>query len=200
MRLVLNAKIRTAWDKTMRPVGTAVGRSGISPNAVTMVGLGVQVVVAWLIVTNHLVAAGLLLIAAGLLDTVDGAVAKAGGRASSFGALLDSTTDRLSDALIFVPVAWVYLAGARADHWVGVAALCAFVASFLVSYVKARAEGLGVQCNVGLIERFERISVMVIALVFNALLPAALVLLTLASLGTFVQRLIYVRDQLRDDL
>jgi CDP-diacylglycerol--glycerol-3-phosphate 3-phosphatidyltransferase len=196
---VLNAKIRTAWDKTMRPVGTVVGRSGITPNGVTLLGLGVQVVVAYLIVTDRLVAAGFVMVVAALLDTVDGAVAKAQGAASPYGALLDSTTDRLSDALVFLPVAWLYLAGARADQdWVGVVALVAFVASFLVSYIKARAEGLGVECNVGLIERAERLILMMFALAFNAILPAILLLLTVATIVTFFQRLIYVRNRLRD--
>jgi CDP-diacylglycerol--glycerol-3-phosphate 3-phosphatidyltransferase len=198
---VLNARIRGAWDKGFRPVGGFIGRSGITPNQITIFGVLVQAVVSYLIVIDRLGVAGVVLIVAALLDTVDGAVAKARGFTSKFGALLDSTMDRLSDALVFLPIAWLYLAdptSERADmEWVAALALTTLVLSFLVSYTKARAEGLGFECNVGLIERAERLIVMIVALVFSSLLPAALALLALASLATFVQRIVHVHKQSR---
>ena len=198
---MLNARIRGAWDKGMRPVGGFIGRSGITPNQITIFGVLVQGVASYLIVIDRLGEAGGVLIVAALLDTVDGAVAKARGLTSKFGALLDSTMDRLSDALVFLPIAWLYLAdptSERADmEWVAALALTTLVLSFLVSYTKARAEGLGFECNVGLIERAERLIVMIVALVFSALLPIALALLALASLGTFVQRIVHVHRQSR---
>jgi len=196
---VLNAKMRGVWDKGMKPVGGFIGRSGVTPNQITIFGVAVQGVVSYLIVVDRLLEAGLVLIAAALLDTVDGAVAKARGLTSRFGALLDSTMDRLSDALVFLPIAWLYLADptpARAgEQWVAALALVTLVLSFLVSYTKARAEGLGFDCNVGLIERAERLIIMMVALIFSALLPLALATLALASLFTFVQRLMHVRKQ-----
>lgn len=196
---MLNAKIRGIWDRGMEPVGGFVGRSGITPNQVTVLGVVVQGVVSYLIVVDRLVAAGFVLIAAALLDTVDGAVAKARGLVTKFGAFWDSTLDRLSDALVFLPIAWLYLADPtpeRADQqWVPALALATLVLSFLVSYAKARAEGLGFDCNVGLIERAERLIIMILALVFNALLPAALVILALTSLITLVQRIMHVHKQ-----
>jgi CDP-diacylglycerol--glycerol-3-phosphate 3-phosphatidyltransferase len=196
---VLNAKIRGIWDKGMKPVGGFIGRSGVTPNQITLLGVVVQAVVSYLIVVDRLAQAGFVLIAAALLDTVDGAVAKARGLTTKFGAFLDSTMDRLSDALVFLPVAWLYLAeptAARADQqWVAALALVTLVLSFLVSYARARAEGLGFDCNVGLIERAERLIVMILALVFNDLLPAGLALLALASLITLVQRMVHVYKQ-----
>jgi CDP-diacylglycerol---glycerol-3-phosphate 3-phosphatidyltransferase len=196
---VLNAKIRGMWDKGMRPVGGFVGRTGITPNQITILGVAVQGVASYLIVVDRLVGAGFVLIAAALLDTIDGAVAKARGLTSSFGAFLDSTMDRLSDALVFLPIAWLYLAeptAERADQqWVAALALVTLVLSFLVSYAKARAEGLGFDCNVGLIERAERLIIMIVALVFSALLPVALVVLAIASLVTLGQRIAHVRRQ-----
>ena len=196
---MLNAKIRGIWDRGMKPVGGFVGRSGITPNQITMLGVVVQGVASYLIVMDRLVGAGFVLIAAALLDTVDGAVAKARGLTTKFGAFLDSTMDRLSDALVFLPIAWLYLADPapeRADQqWVAAVALVTLVLSLLVSYAKARAEGLGFECNVGLIERAERLIIMIVALVFNALLPAALVVLALASLVTLVQRIAHVYKQ-----
>ncbi len=198
---MLNGRIRGAWDKVMHPVGGFIGRSGITPNQITIFGVLVQAVASYLIVIDRLGAAGVVLIVAALLDTVDGAVAKARGLTSKFGALLDSTMDRLSDALVFLPIAWLYLAdrsSERADmEWVAALALTTLVLSFLVSYTKARAEGLGFECNVGLIERAERLIVMIVALVFSALLPVALALLALASLATFVQRIVHVHKQSR---
>jgi CDP-diacylglycerol---glycerol-3-phosphate 3-phosphatidyltransferase len=196
---VLNAKIRGIWDRGMKPVGGFIGRSGVTPNQITLLGVVVQAVVSYLIVADRLAEAGFVLIAAALLDTVDGAVAKARGLISKFGAFLDSTMDRLSDALVFLPIAWLYLAeptAARADQqWVAALALVTLVLSFLVSYAKARAEGLGFDCNVGLIERAERLIIMILALVFNDLLPAGLALLALASLITLVQRMVHVHKQ-----
>ena len=196
---MLNAKIRGIWDKGMRPVGGFIGRSGVTPNQITLLGVVVQAFVSYLIVMDRLTEAGFVLIAAALLDTVDGAVAKARGLTTKFGAFLDSTMDRLSDALVFLPIAWLYLAepsSERADQeWVAAVALVALVLSFLVSYAKARAEGLGFDCNVGLIERAERLIIMIVALVFNDLLPAALVVLALASLVTLVQRMVHVHKQ-----
>lgn len=183
----------------MRPVGGLLARGRISPNAVTLVGVAIHVVVAGLIVTGHLVIAGFVAIGAALLDGVDGAVAKASGRVTKFGGFLDSTTDRLSDALYLVPIAWLYGVdpdlAAHDQPWVAAVALTALVAGFLVSYVKARAEGLGFECNVGLAERAERLIVLIVALILNPLLPALMVVLAAASVITVVQRIVHVYKQ-----
>lgn len=197
---VLNSRIRGAWDQFVRPVGRVVARSGLSPNAITVGGVLIQGVVAYLIVDGALLAAGLVAIVAGVADLLDGAVAKARGLESPFGALFDSTTDRLSDALLFVPIAWLYGVdpdvAVHDEPWVAAVALAALVFSFLVSYVKARAEGLGFDCNVGFAERFERLAVMIAGLVLG-FVPVAVVALALLTFGTFVQRMLYVYAQAR---
>jgi CDP-diacylglycerol---glycerol-3-phosphate 3-phosphatidyltransferase len=196
---VLNTKIRSLWDRVMRPVGTAVARGHISPNAVTLFGVALHVVVAALIVTGHLLIAGFVAVVAALLDGVDGAVAKASGRVTAFGGFLDSTTDRLSDALYFVPIAWLYgvdpdISG-HDEPWVAAVALVALVASFLVSYVKARAEGLGLDCNVGLAERAERLILVILALLIEPILPALMVVLAVLAVVTVLQRVVHVYKQ-----
>ena len=200
MPRVLNSRIRGAWDQFVRPVGRTIARTGLSPNAITVAGLLIQVVVAYLIVDGALLAAGLVAIAAGVADLLDGAVAKARGVESPFGALFDSTTDRLSDALLFIPIAWLYGVdpdiAANDEPWVAAVALTALVFSFLVSYVKARAESLGFDCNVGFAERFERLAVMIAGLVFG-IVPVTVVLLTLLTFGTFVKRMGHVYAQAR---
>jgi CDP-diacylglycerol--glycerol-3-phosphate 3-phosphatidyltransferase len=183
----------------MRPVGRILARTPLSPNAITIMGVGIQVGVAVLILQGRLVAAGLLTIVAAFFDTFDGALAKAKGRVSKFGALLDSTTDRVADALSFGPIAWLYGVApdipAHDEAWVAGVALVAMVASFLVSYVKARAEALGYDCKVGIAERAERLILVIFALVFNSILPALMVVIAVASVITVGQRLAHVYKQ-----
>jgi len=195
---VLNTKMRAWWEGFLRPVGRLMAKGRVSPNAVTILGVAIQAVVAGFILDGRLLVAGLIAIVAAVLDGVDGAVAKASGRTTRFGALLDSTTDRLSDALFFIPIAWLYGVApdiaARDEPWVAGTALVALVASFLVSYIKARAEGLGIECNVGIAERAERLILLIAALVFAALLPAIMVVLAALSVITVAQRLAHVRS------
>jgi CDP-diacylglycerol--glycerol-3-phosphate 3-phosphatidyltransferase len=192
------SKIRPGWDRLMKPVGRAIGRTGISPNAVTTFGVVLQAGVGILILQGRILAAGLLAIVAGFSDAFDGAVARARGLTSKFGAFFDSTTDRLSDALIFIPIAWLYGVSpdipAHDEHWVAALALGTLVASFLVSYVKARAEGLGYECNVGIAERAERLILIISGLILD-LIPAMLVILCTLSVVTLVQRIVHVRAQ-----
>lgn len=195
---MINAKVRAGWDRLMRPVGRGLAKSGLSPNAVTLFGVALQAVVAVWIAQGRFLLAGLVAIVAAFSDAFDGALAKARGLTSTFGALLDSTTDRISDALIFLPIAWLY--GVRPDltshdhPWVAGLAMGTLVASFLVSYVKARAEGLGFECNVGFAERAERLILIIAALILD-IVPVMLVILCAASVITFFQRLFYVRKQ-----
>jgi CDP-diacylglycerol--glycerol-3-phosphate 3-phosphatidyltransferase len=200
MRAVLNQRIRGAWDQLVRPVGRIVAGSGLSANAITVLGVLVQAGAAYLILRGALLAAGLVAIVAGVADLLDGAVAKARGEASRFGALFDSTIDRFSDALFFVPVAWLYAVdpdiASHDEPWVAAVALTALVFTFLVSYVKARAESLGFDCNVGIAERFERLVLMIVGLVFG-IVPVMVVALAVVAAITFVQRMVHVAVQAR---
>jgi CDP-diacylglycerol---glycerol-3-phosphate 3-phosphatidyltransferase len=182
----------------MRPVGSSLARWGITPDAMTYAGLIIQFGVAALIVQGRLLLAGLIAIVAAFSDVFDGAIAKARGVPSTFGAFLDSTTDRLSDALYLAPIAWLY--GVEPDiathdePWVAAAAMAALVFGFLVSYTKARAESLGYDCNVGIMERAERLILVIAALILD-LVPPAMLILAALSLVTFMQRMVHVRLQ-----
>lgn len=182
----------------MRPVGRGLARTPLSPDAVTYLGVLLQVGVAVLIVDGRLLAAGLLAIVASFADAFDGALAKAKGSASKWGAFLDSSTDRLADALYFIPIAWLYGVApdvaTRHSEVTAALALVALVGSFLVSYTKARAESLGFDCNVGIAERAERLIVLVVALVFD-LVPVGVGILAVATTVTFLQRMWHVRKQ-----
>lgn len=195
---VINAKLRSSWDRVMRPVGRALARTPLSPDAVTYMGVALQVGVAALILQGRLFVAALLAVAAALADAFDGALAKAKGRTSKWGAFLDSSTDRLADALYFLPIAWLYGVSpddpARQSEAVAALALVALVGSFLVSYTKARAESLGFDCNVGIAERAERLIVVILALALD-LVALGVAILAAATTVTFLQRVWHVRKQ-----
>ena len=182
----------------MRPVGRTLAKSHISPNVITLMGVAIQIAAAVFILRGALLVAGLIAIAAAFFDVFDGAVAKARGLTSKYGAFLDSTTDRASDALYFIPIAWLYGVDpdipSRNEPWVAAVSLATLVFVFLVSYAKARAESLGYDAKVGLAERAERSIVIIAGLILN-LVPAALVILCVASVVTFFQRFFHVRAQ-----
>ncbi len=197
---MLDQKIRERWDRVMRPVGRALGGIGLSANAMTVAGLGIQAGVAVLILQGRLLLAGLIGIVAALSDGFDGAIAKAKGTTSRFGALLDSTTDRLGEAFIYAAIAWLY--GVSPDiaerdvPWVAAVAVGALIGSFLVSYVRARAEALDLECKVGIAERAERMILIIAGLILD-LVPWMLSILTLAAWVTVMQRLVHVARQER---
>ena len=195
---MLNAKLRRGWDRLMQPVGRWLARTPLSADAVTLLGVALQGYIAYLILGGHLLLAGLMGIVAGLMDTFDGALAKAKGTPSKWGAFFDSSTDRLSDALVLAPIVWLYGVepdiAAHASKTTAVLALVALVTSFLVSYTKARAESLGFKCDVGIAERAERLIIINAALILN-FVPVGVGILAVLGTVTFLQRMFYVYGQ-----
>jgi CDP-diacylglycerol--glycerol-3-phosphate 3-phosphatidyltransferase len=196
---MLDSKIRGTWDAAMRPVGRALGATRISPNAITVLGLFIHIWVAAYIIQGRFVQAGLVLILAAFFDTLDGAVAKARGMITKFGGFLDSTIDRIADALILLALAWRFTEAAGPAEedlrWVAIAALVALVAGFMVSYVRARAEALGFECKVGIAERAERVILLIVGLVFTYVLPITVALLAVLASVTVLHRILHVRAQ-----
>ncbi len=172
-----------------------LARTGVSPNALTLVGLCLNLLVAWVIASGYLVMGGVLVLAANAFDMLDGALARVTGRTTSFGAFLDSSLDRYAEAIIYLGVmAWLYSAGDGASL---AAAYLGIVGSFMVSYTRARAEGLGVGGEVGWLPRPERILLLALGLLFHQyLLSPVLWLLALFTNVTAVQRMVYVKRQL----
>jgi len=173
-----------------QPVVGLLAKTPVTPNALTVCSLLVTVGAAVLVATEHFVAAALVLLFASFFDILDGALARATNRVTRFGAALDSTLDRLAEAVILIGMLVVY---ARAQALTEVVLVgVALVSSFLVSYVRARAEGLGVECQVGIFTRSERIVVLVLGLLFaqfHYVLLAALVIISFFSVITVGQRL-----------
>jgi len=188
------------------PATRLLTRLGLSPNAITLIGLLGAVATAVLLSLGYLAAGGVTLLLSGMLDVLDGAVARATGKASPSGALLDSVVDRVSEAVVLLGMLVFYLDDDSAFNSVFTSELglvlvfVALAGSVMVSYVRARAEGLGVDCSVGIMTRPERVAVLAIGLVFSEWwLPAAtlaLGLIAALAVVTSLQRVLYVRRAL----
>jgi CDP-diacylglycerol--glycerol-3-phosphate 3-phosphatidyltransferase len=179
-----------------QPVVKLIARTPITPNTLTVCSLLITVIAAILIVQEYFLIAGFVVLFAGLFDILDGALARGTNRVTKFGGALDSTLDRLAEASIFIGLLVVY---AR-DKAIGEVALVSvtLISSLLVSYVRARAEGLGIECQVGIFTRSERIIVIVLGLLFSHfdyVLISALIIITVLSTITVIQRLYHVWKQ-----
>jgi CDP-diacylglycerol--glycerol-3-phosphate 3-phosphatidyltransferase len=193
MAKIFNVSVRAVVARICDPPARALLRAGVSPDAVTVVGtVGVLVGAGVFAVTGNYLAGTIIVTLSAFTDLIDGAMARARGRAGKFGALLDSSCDRIADGAVFGAVAY-YLA-VHGRHWGAAAALVSLVAGQVVSYVKARAEGLGLNANVGLIERAERLILLGIGGLISASgvtygLDVALGVLAVLSIVTVGQRL-----------
>ena len=187
------------------PLAVLLARTFITPNAITWFGFLVAAGAAVLIVTGHLFAAGFVVLFAGFLDILDGALAHHTNRTTRFGAILDSTLDRLSEAAVLLGILVLFLLVEEQStlftlvpkEWsiflVGVTLL----GSLLVSYIRARSEGLGVECQAGLFTRPERVIVLALGLLLNQIV-IALAIIAVFSFITAGQRLLYVWQQTKN--
>ena len=189
---MLSSKARRAFSGIVDPVGQSLARAGVTANTLTMVGLAGSIAAGVVAGSGHLVAAGVVSLLSGLPDMLDGAVAKASGSAGAKGAFLDSVVDRLSDAAVLLGVIW--FAAARDEPRVAFLAGLVLALSLCVSYVKARAQSLGFECEVGIAERPERVIVLGAALLFGLLEPG-LWLLAAGTAVTVGQRVWHVWRQ-----
>ena len=202
------SRVKQGYTQEARRVAsrsiTGIARTRISPNALTAAGVllcalaGVLVFFEYRHEILFFWLAGVLFVAGSVLDVLDGALARSSGRASPFGAFLDSTTDRVGEAVMLGGIALVF---ARHGQTLALAFTVAAVAgSFLVSYTRARAEALGLRGDVGIGSRAERVVVISVGLAFApwGLLPFAIYFLTLTAWVTVVQRILFVRRQLAE--
>ena len=190
--------LRPAIARLLTPVGQALGRTPVTPNALTITGtIGVSAGALALFPTGHLLAGTIVCTVFVFADMLDGALARVKGTSGAWGAFLDSTLDRVADASIFGGIAAWLVLGGHATLLAGVAVFC-LAAGMLVSYAKARAEGLGVRCDVGIAERSERLVIALVAIGLTGLgvryvLPVGLWVLAVASVITLAQRVHAVR-------
>jgi len=148
------------------PIVGILSKSGITPNALTFINLALNIVAAFVIATGHFLLGGVLVLVAGLFDLLDGALARFTKQTTKFGAILDSVADRISEAAILCGLLIWYIPQEGASLEI-VLIFIVLIGSFLISYIRARAEGLGWQCQVGLFTRAERVIVLAIGLLIN---------------------------------
>jgi CDP-diacylglycerol---glycerol-3-phosphate 3-phosphatidyltransferase len=200
---VLNIHARAAVSKALDPMGARLARAGITPNVITVIGTIGVLAASVVFFTRGIWFVGTLVIwGFVMLDMVDGAVARARGVSTRFGAVLDSTADRVADAAVFGSLAW-WFAGRGHSRGLLLACLLCLILGSVTSYVKARAEGIGLTANVGVAERAERL---IIALVGTGLhgfgipytVDVTLWLLAAGSVVTLLQRFAAVAKAARE--
>jgi CDP-diacylglycerol--glycerol-3-phosphate 3-phosphatidyltransferase len=186
----------------VNPVVERLIRAGVRPNTITTVGTGLVLVSAVAYGLGHIRLGGALLLLSGLADTLDGQVARGGAMVTKFGAFYDSTLDRVGDGATFIGIGAYLLLAPDVAYRAPAVIICmiAILSSLLVSYARARAEGLGLDCKVGIAQRAERvIGLGLVSLLVGAgpgalVLEGAVALLAVASTITVVQRFIYVHS------
>src|SRR3954463_3831345 len=195
---VLGLSARPVVEKVVAPLITRLARAGVTPDLITIVGtVGAVAGAVLLFGTGHLFWGTVAVTVSVLLDLLDGALARARGGGTVFGAVLDSVGDRAADAAIFGALIW-WFSGAGENRLLVLLALLCLVLGVLTSYIKARAEGMGIACNVGIVERTERLILVLVGTGFLGLgipyaLHVALWVLTVGSAVTVVQRIVAVR-------
>jgi CDP-diacylglycerol--glycerol-3-phosphate 3-phosphatidyltransferase len=198
----LTSDLEKPFYAAVSPLVNQLIRSGVRPNTITTIGTGLVLISAVVYASGHIRIGGLLLLLSGVADTLDGQVARGGAMVTRFGAFYDSTLDRVGDGATFIGIGAFLLTAADVAYRTPAVILCmvAILGSVLVSYARARAEGLGLDCKVGIAQRAERVLGLGLAsLVFGAgphalLLETIVALLAVASIITVVQRFVYVHQ------
>jgi CDP-diacylglycerol--glycerol-3-phosphate 3-phosphatidyltransferase len=181
------------WFKWfLDPLGVFFNSLGLTPNMMTMLGLLGNMVGAYYLASGKMLTGGILVLIMTPIDALDGTMARLRGESSDFGAFVDSVSDRYSELIIYGGLLYHYLA--VHDAIGGMLVFIAAAGSVLVSYVKARAEGLGYGAKVGLLTRVERYLVLAPSLVFNQLYLGLGIIAVFANI-TALQRIWYVRNQ-----
>jgi CDP-diacylglycerol---glycerol-3-phosphate 3-phosphatidyltransferase len=174
------------------PIVTFLAKTKITPNMVTWFGFLLILVATGLAATGHLFASGWVILLSGVFDMLDGALARHTNQVTRFGGVLDSTLDRLSEAAILLGIMAYYLSNPMVYHeWIVLVIGVALVASFLVSYIRSRAEAANIDCQVGIFTRVERVIILALGLLINQL-PIILSIIAFMSVVTVIQRMVHV--------
>ena len=213
--IFISEKNRERYLKIITPIGNLLARIGVHPHVLTITGLILSVTAGLMYGSGSFFWAACVVILAGTCDSLDGQLARQTQKNSPFGAFFDSALDRYSDMFLFMGLAYHY-AGGRAfvlyngtdfnnptSPWTVFFVIMAMTGSFMVSYTRARAEGIGVECKAGLMQRPERIVLLVIGSLVGPipkigpiLLKSTIIILALSSNFTAIHRIVYVRNQI----
>ena len=199
---LLSNESRNRFRAVVQPYAAGLAKVGLTPNMLTLIGFGVAIAAAVLAGLEWWVAAGIVSVVAGAFDMLDGAVARATGTTSKFGAFMDSTFDRWGEGVIYVGI--VAGGAAAGSSATAILAVLAAVCAFMVSYTRAKAEGLGFSGEVGIGPRPERIVILGAGIVASGLtggpggsiwLQLALGAIVVLTTVTVIQRILHVRRQ-----
>ncbi|OPL10674.1 MAG: hypothetical protein AVO38_16420 [delta proteobacterium ML8_D] len=188
---------RDRFRPCLLPVARFLGRLGLSPNMVSIIGLIAYGASGLVLGMGYPAAAGWMLAIFGPLDAVDGLLAREQGQASPFGAFLDSTVDRYAEFFLFLGLLAYLMIDRQGGLLEAALVLSAMTGSLLVSYTRARAEALGFSCKVGVLTRFERIFILAVGLIFGWIYPV-LAIIAIFTHITALQRIIHVYRQSSD--
>lgn len=201
--MTISNRSRDAIKAVFEPVALAMGRAGLTPDALTLIGFAITTTGAILVALQHWTIGGIVVFIGGAFDMLDGTLARATGRVSRWGAFLDSVFDRGGEAIVYIGIVF----GAAVDEHtrVPILAASAMAAAFMVSYVRSRAEGLGFSpgkgmAAVGLMPREVRLVILTIGLILAdspniKALELALAIIAIGGALTVIQRILHVRSQ-----
>ena len=202
--MTISNESRGRIKKAFEPIALAMGRVGLTPNGLTLIGFGISIAGALLLVAQLWVIGGIVVFVGGAFDMFDGTLARATGKVSPFGAFMDSVFDRWGEAVVYLGIAWgAVLAG---EDIVAVLATAALGAAFMVSYTRAKSEGLGFSPGIGMaaigvMPREIRLIVLSLGLIVAGatanltILSAALAIIAIGAVITVIQRILQTRSQ-----
>lgn len=188
-------KARIIFKGILDPIGAFLNRLGLTPNTITLLGLAGTTIGAYVLSQGRMTTGAFILLASVLVDAFDGTMARLRGEPSDFGAFVDSVSDRYAELVTFGGILYFFLT--QNDYPGVIVSFLAAAGSVLVSYVKARAEGLGFTAKVGILTRLERYIVLIPLLVFNQPFIAVVIIAVLANITAY-QRILHVRAQGRE--
>lgn len=187
---MISERIGTWVRQYMLHVGSWFAKLGVTPNMATLIGLGLNIIVAIILGFGHPIIAGVLLLLASAFDMVDGSIARATNTVSKFGGFFDSTIDRYSEIVVYVGLL-VWLNTTSDDHLGSFLTVIAATGALMISYARARAEAIGYRASVGLVARPERVVLLAICLIIRQPMWALWILAILTHV-TAVWRIVHV--------
>ena len=198
---LLNQKLINGFLSLIEPLEKVLVSWKVHPHVITGAGLLISILTAFLFVKGHFLLAGIMVILTGVCDVLDGKLARATNQISKYGALIDSTIDRYSEVIIFLGIATYFRSESSYIHAL---IILAIAGSFLVSYTRARAEGLGIECKIGIMQRPERMTFLAAGGILGSIpytrhfmMIFFLWIIAILANVTVVQRIVYIRNHLR---
>ncbi len=179
--------VKPVFEKNISPIIDLLHKINITPNTLTVAGILFIAIGSYFLYKENFILAGIFILIGNLCDALDGSLARKHNQTSKFGAFLDSVVDRISDFLPLIAIAYLF----KNNEILFFISLIAIVSSFLVSYTRARAEGLGIKCSVGFFERPER-SIILIVSIFLGIVDIGIIIIAFGATITAVQRILCV--------